>query len=64
MAIENTGALEGRRLNERLLSMGPESGIVDGECPLISLSYIDKTVCNIHIYVHTRAIIKSPWPPC
>ena len=30
------------RLNERLLSMGPESGIVDGESPLISLSYIDK----------------------
>ena len=39
--VENKGAL--RATYEQLLSMGPESGIVDGESPSISLSYIDKT---------------------
>ena len=38
--VENKGALGATR--GRLLSMGPESGIVDGESPSISLSYIDK----------------------
>ena len=40
--VENKGAL--RATYEQLLSMGPESGIVDGDSPSISLSYIDKTV--------------------
>ena len=39
--VENKGAL--RVTYEQLLSMGPESGIVDEESPSISLSYIDKT---------------------
>ena len=39
--VKNNGALRGT--SELLLRMGPESGIVDGESPLISLSYIDRT---------------------
>ena len=38
--VKNKGALRGTE--GRLLRMGPESGIVDGESPSISLSYIDK----------------------
>ena len=38
----------------RLTSSGPESGIVDGESPSISLSYIDKTV-----YKHTHTYAYS-----
>ena len=39
--VENKGALGATQ--GQLLSIGPESGIVDGESPSISLSYIDKT---------------------
>ena len=38
----------------RLTSSGPESGIVDGESPSISLSYIDKTdYKHAHMYVYS-----------
>ena len=50
--VENKGAL--RVTYERLLSMGPESGIVNGDSPSISLSYIDKTV-----YKRTHTCIYS-----
>ena len=39
--VKNKGALRGTE--GRLLRMGPESGIVDGESPSISLPYIDGT---------------------
>ena len=39
-------------LSRRLVAIGPESGIVNGESPLISLSYIDKTV-----YKHTNTCV-------
>ena len=40
--VKNKGAAKGTEW--RLIAMGPESEIVNGESPLISLSYIDKTV--------------------
>ena len=33
--------------------IGPESGIVDGESPSISLSYIDKESTNVRIQVQS-----------
>ena len=39
--VKNKGALRGTE--GRLLRKGPESGIVDGESPSISLPYIDRT---------------------
>ena len=47
--VENKGALGATQ--EQLLSMGPESGIFDGESPSISLPYIDKERTNIRIHV-------------
>ena len=51
-AVKNKGAVKGTEW--RLITMGPESGIVDGESPSISLSYIDKTV-----YKHTYTCAYS-----
>ena len=49
--VKNKEALRGTE--GRLLRKGPESGIVDGESPSISLSYIDRQATNVQIHVHT-----------